>query len=68
MIYVSLVVYAINFAISGSSLTYLYVGSRYDKTILQQMFLKIICLLFFGAVGFVTYNFSLLKIEQGAID
>ena len=27
------------------------------------MFLSIIFLLFFGAVGFVTYNFSVLKIE-----
>jgi hypothetical protein len=66
VLYATLVVYGINFVISGSSLIYLYVGSRYDKTFLQPMFLKIIFLLFFGAVGFVTYNFSVLKIEQGA--
>ena len=64
VLYTTLVVYGINFAISGSSLIYLYGGSRYGKTFLQPMFLSIIFLLFFGAIGFVTYNYSVLKIEK----
>ena len=32
------------------------------------MFLKIIFLLFFGSIGFITYNLSVLKIEQVTTD
>ena len=49
----SFITYGFNVIVSCGSLIYLYVGSRYKKTFLQPMFIRIIVLLAIGSFGFL---------------
>ena len=57
----SFVCYSFSLIFLLLTLTYIYVGSRYEKTFIQLEFILIILLLIFGSSGGLIYNVSIYK-------